>query len=281
MTGCTSGIGLEFARQLAAKGFGLILVGRRQAALDELAAELQAKYKVPSKTVIADAADAAGLHAAVARVAAVASEVDLGVLVNNVGASHEMPVQFAETAPSEIDQIIQTNVSWTLQLTRAILPGMISRSAKGGPKSLVLNLGSMSGRIPSSLLATYSGTKAGLQTWNTALATEVEPKGVIVRMILPAFVVSNMSKIRRASLTVPTARDYVKSTLSSIGLARGAQGRPYTSTPYPSHAVLDYVVSLFGYFTENIGVKVIDGMHKSIRARALRKKQREAGKKQE
>lgn len=281
VTGCTSGIGLEFARQLAAKGFGLILVGRRQGALDELAAELQTKYKAPSKTVIADAADAAGLHAAVKRVADVASEVDLGILVNNVGASHEMPVAFAETSPSEIDQIIQTNVSWTLQLTRALLPSLIQRSANGGPKSLVLNLGSMSGRIPSSLLATYSGTKAGLQTWNTALATEVEPKGVIVRMILPAFVVSNMSKIRRASLTVPTAKDYVKATLSSIGLARGAQGRPYTSTPYPSHAVLDYVVSLFGYFTENIGVKVIDNMHKSIRARALKKKQREAAKKQE
>lgn len=274
VTGCTSGIGLEFARQLAAKGYGLILVGRRQEALDALASELETKYKAPSKTVIADAADAVGLPAAIARVAATAADVDLGVLVNNVGASHEMPVSFAETDPREIDQIVQTNISWTLHLTRAVLPGMLERSANGGPKSLVLNIGSMSGRIPSALLAVYSGTKAGLQTWNTALATEVEPYGVIVRMVLPAFVVSNMSKIRRSSITVPTAKDYVRSTLSSIGLARGAQGRPYQSTPYPSHAVLDYVVSSFGYFTENIGVKVIDSMHKGIRVRALKKKAR-------
>jgi len=87
-----------------------------------------------------------------------------------------------------------------------------------------------------------------------------------------------MSKIRKSSITVPTAAAFVKSTLSSIGLQRGAQGRPYDSTPYPSHAVLDYVVGLFGGFTEQIGVGVILSMHKDIRKRALRKKDREAAK---
>ncbi|KAL1407346.1 hypothetical protein Q8F55_006768 [Vanrija albida] len=279
VTGCTAGIGLEFARQLAKAGFGVVLVGRRQTALDELAKEIEDKYKVPTKTVVADAADAAGLHAGVARIAAAAAGVDLGVLINNVGASHEMPVAFAETDAAEIDAIIQTNISWTLQLTRAILPQLVERSNKPhAPKSLVLNIGSLSGRIPSALLAAYSCTKGGLQTWNTAVATEVEPQGVLFRMVFPAFVVSNMSKIRRASITVPTAKAFVASTLGSIGLARGAQGRPYDSTPYPSHALLDYVVGLFGGVSEAIGVGVILSMHKDIRKRALRKKAREAEK---
>lgn len=201
------------------------------------------------------------------------------MLINNVGASHEMPVAFAETDPAEIDAIVQTNISWTLQLTRAILPQLVARSNKpGAPKSLVLNIGSLSGRIPSALLAAYSCTKGGLQTWNTAVATEVEPQGVYFRMVFPAFVVSNMSKIRRASITVPTAKAFVSSTLGSIGLARGAQGRPYDSTPYPSHALLDYFVGLFGSTSEAIGVGVILSMHKDIRKRALRKKAREAEK---
>jgi 17beta-estradiol 17-dehydrogenase / very-long-chain 3-oxoacyl-CoA reductase len=139
-------------------------------------------------------------------------------------------------------------------------------------------MGSLSGRIPSALLAAYSCTKGGLQTWNTAVAAEVEPQGVMFRLVLPAFVVSNMSKIRKSSITVPTAKDFVASTLSSIGLQRGAQGRPYDATPYPSHALLDYFVGLFGGATEAIGVGVVLSMHKDIRKRALRKKEREAAK---
>lgn len=149
---------------------------------------------------------------------------------------------------------------------------MLRSEAENGPKSLVLNIGSLSGRIPSPLLSAYSCTKGGLQTWNTALAAEVEPVGVVVRMIFPAFVVSNMSKIRRSSITIPTAKAFVRSVLSSIGLQRGAQGRPYDSTPYPSHALMDYVVGLFGGASESLGVGVVLSMHKDIRKRALRKK---------
>jgi len=82
------------------------------------------------------------------------------------------------------------NTLGTLQLTRAVLPGMIARSGRGKPKSLILNVGSLSGRIPSSLLATYSCTKGGLQTWTKALAEEVKHQGVVVTMVQPAFVVS-------------------------------------------------------------------------------------------
>lgn len=85
-----------------------------------------------------------------------------------------------------------------------------------------------------------------------------------------------MSKIRRPSLTVPSAAAFVKSTLGSIGLARGAQGRSYESTPYPAHAVMDYAVGLAGGASESLAVGVINSMHKDIRKRALRKKERES-----
>lgn len=89
-----------------------------------------------------------------------------------------------------------------------------------------------------------------------------------------------MSKIRRTSLTVPSAKAFVAATLSSIGLARGAQGRPHVMTPFWAHALLDYATGFGGYVTEMIGIYVVDYMHKDIRRRALRKKAREgAGKK--
>lgn len=68
---------------------------------------------------------------------------------------------------------------------------MVARSKqKGAPKSLVITIGSLSGRIPSPLLASYSGTKAALATWTKALAEEVKPQGVIVELVQAAFVVS-------------------------------------------------------------------------------------------
>ena len=112
------------------------------------------------------------------------------MIVNNVGASHEMPVPFADTPQAEIENIIQTNIFGTLGLTRAVLPSMIKRSAGSGPRSLIINMGSLTGRIPSSLLATYSMTKGGLATWTKALAEEVKDSRVVVEMVQPAFVVS-------------------------------------------------------------------------------------------
>ena len=117
-----------------------------------------------------------------------------------------MPVAFHETERSEMSRIIETvrppflhslsrfplrnaqlipsspklpqNVSWTYLVTRSILPSMIARSKqRGAPKSLVITIGSLSGRIPSPLLASYSGTKAALATWTKALAEEVKPQG--------------------------------------------------------------------------------------------------------
>lgn len=71
------------------------------------------KYNIPTKAVVADAADPATRDAGVAGILSATDRLDVGVLINNVGASHEMPVAFAETDPAEIDQIIQT-VSWSM-----------------------------------------------------------------------------------------------------------------------------------------------------------------------
>lgn len=72
---------------------------------------------------------------------------------------------------------------------------MIARSSNKGPKSLILNIGSMDGRIPPTLLATYGFTKGGLSTWTKAVAEEVRGQNVVVNLVLPAFVVSLCSPL--------------------------------------------------------------------------------------
>ena len=82
-----------------------------------------------------------------------------------------------------------------------------------------------------------------------------------------------MSKMK-GSMFIPTAQMFVASTLSSIGLARGAQGRPYEMTPYWAHALYDYTTAFLGGATERLAIRVLYGMHKDLRRRALRKRER-------
>ena len=83
--------------------------------------------------------------------------------------------------------------------------------------------------------------------------------------------VSKLSKIRKASVLIPQPKAYARSVLSKIGLACGAgySGRPATSTPYWSHGLLDYMMTLVGLPTVFIGYS--HKLHQSIRRRALKK----------
>ncbi|KAG6837808.1 hypothetical protein H0H93_016176 [Arthromyces matolae] len=203
----------------------------------------------------------------------VLSDRDVGVLVNNVGKSHSMPVYFSETPKDEMTDIVAINVNATLRVTHSILPGMIRRK-----RGLILNIGSFAGAIPSPMLATYSGTKAFLATFTSALAEEVRAHNITVEHVNTYFVVSKLSKIRKSSALIPEPAPFVRSVLSKIGLACGAaySGRPGTSTPYWSHALLDFSMTVIGL--PNLFISYTHNLHKSIRKRALKKQEREAKK---
>lgn len=111
ITGPTSGIGEAFARQLAARKLNLVLVGRRKAALEQLGEEIERKHPgVKTQSVELDLATAANDAAAEAgwkRLEGVVQGLDVGVLVNNAGVSHDMPVPFAEGSDEEMERILQ------------------------------------------------------------------------------------------------------------------------------------------------------------------------------
>lgn len=158
---------------------------------------------------------------------------------------------------------------------------------------MVLNIGSFSGIVPSPMLATYSGTKAFVDTFSTALAEEVKNHGVTVQCINPYFVVSEtielpvsaidpvpkvskMSKIRKPTAMIPTATAFVRASLNKVGLSGGARfvGRPAGSAPYWSHSLLEYFVGVLGW--KQATVIYTHELHKSIRKRVDRKLAREA-----
>jgi 17beta-estradiol 17-dehydrogenase / very-long-chain 3-oxoacyl-CoA reductase len=203
------------------------------------------------------------------KLAAIIKDKDIAILINNVGQSHELPVSYAETPEEEVRNIITTNCTGTLKVTRLVLPGMSARR-----RGLILTMGSFGGLLPTPLLATYSGSKGFLQNWSIALAAEVEELGITVYFVQAYIVTSAMSKVRRSTYMFPTEKDFVKSTLARIGNRCGSVGYAYSGTPWWSHALFAWYVLTIGYPSGYyvVGQNLVN--HKKIRARALKKAER-------
>lgn len=278
VTGASEGIGREYALQLAKNGFNILVAARNKAALDARVVMFSESVEAGGKKVKARALvmDFAKLHD-VSQWHAFQNEIeglDVGVLVNNVGRSHSFPTDFTDAPELEVESILAININSLIKVTRIVLPGMVQRK-----RGLILSSGSFAGiSIVSPMLAPYAATKAFLSTFDASLAEEVKGKGIDVETVNTHFVVSNMSKIRKPSMLVPTPKAYVRAVLSKIGMPCGAfaTGRPYVSTPYWSHALLDWFLQSFGWIP--LVTHVVHNMHRDIRKRALRKLEREAKK---
>lgn len=274
VTGASDGIGKEYALQLAAKGFNIVLVSRTQSKLDTLASDIQSKYtSVQTKTLAMDFSQ--NLDSDYAALKALVSDLEVSILINNVGLSHEMPVPFVETPEKELKDIITINCTGTLRVTQIVAPGMVQRH-----RGLILTMASFGGILPTPLLATYSGSKAFLQQWSTALGAELKPQGVHVQLVQSYLVTSAMSKIKRASATIPSPKQFVRAALGKIGRSGGAQGIAYTSTPYWSHGIMHWAIATFAGTMNSFVLDQNKGMHESIRKRALRKLERDGKKAQ-
>ncbi|KAF2725970.1 NAD(P)-binding protein [Polychaeton citri CBS 116435] len=276
VTGASDGLGKEYALQLASKGFSIFLVSRTQSKLDALASELESKYKVQTKTLAMDFS--ANKDADYSKLQSTVKSLDtssgVSILINNVGLSHSIPVPFTLTTDQEMRDIITINCTATLRVTALVAP-ILQKQKRG----LILTMASFGGVFPTPLLATYSGSKAFLQQWSTALASELAPYNVTVQLVQSHLVTSAMSKIKRSSALVPTPRTFVKAALSKIGRSGGAQGVMATSTPYWAHGIMHWAITTFTGGTSNpVVVGINKRMHEDIRKRALKKAERDAKK---
>jgi len=170
ITGASSGIGEEFAKQLSQKGYEVILVARRQERLEKLAGELSGPAHAVACDLATDAAALAG------KVEELGLEVD--VLVNNAGfGTHG---RFAEIDAAREAEEVRLNCEALVTLTHAFLPGMLERR-RGG----VITVASTAGMQPLPYEAVYSATKAFARSFSDAIATEVRGSGVKVLSVNP------------------------------------------------------------------------------------------------
>lgn len=269
VTGASDGLGKEFASQLAGKGYNVILASRTQSKLEDVAKTIKSKYSSAQvETLAIDFSQPTDTD--YIRFSKLLEGKRIVILINNVGQSHNIPVPFAETDMQEMDNIININCHATLRVTQLVLPHMLPNK-----KGLILTMGSFGGLTPTPLLATYSGSKAFLQHWSNALASELADKGITVHFVQAYLITSAMSKIKRASMIVPSEKTFVRSALSKVGRTGGSVGYSYSGSPYWSHAMVAFALIYVLGPTNKLVQRVNKNMHIDIRKRALRKAERD------
>ncbi|MBB2989379.1 hypothetical protein FHR72_000842 [Mycolicibacterium iranicum] len=174
VTGASSGIGADLARELAARGHGLTLVARRENRLRELADELSRTVRV--EVIACDVADAAARAELLPEVERRGLTVD--VLINNAGIGTIGPV--AESTPeAEIAQV-RVNVEAVIDLTTRAVGQMVPRG-----RGAILNVGSTAGFQPFPGQSGYAGTKAFVRAYTDGLRGELAGTGVTVAALHP------------------------------------------------------------------------------------------------
>lgn len=172
VTGASSGIGAEFARELTRRGYGVTLVARREDRLRELAEELGPGAEVHACDVT-DPAARKGLADSLA-----ARGVQVTVLVNNAGFSTSGPFT-AGDRQRELD-MVRTNVEAVVDFCALFTPGMAERGSGG-----VLNVASTASFQPLPMQAGYAATKAFVLSFTESLHAELRGTGVAVTALCP------------------------------------------------------------------------------------------------
>ena len=207
VTGATDGIGKAYAQQLAKKGMSIVLVSRSIEKLEELASQLKDTYKVETKVIAVDfSRDDVYDH-----ITSELKDLEIGMLVNNVGMSYSHPQYFHEVSSEDVAALIHVNCLSLVEMIKIVLPHMLKRK-----KGIIINIGSMAGAMVSPLNAEYSGTKAFVDFFTKCIQYEYSKESVIIQHVAPGFVATKMSKLR-PSFFCPSPQSYVSSALTSVG----------------------------------------------------------------
>ncbi len=177
ITGASSGIGLETARQLAGEGVSLVLVARRKERLEALAGELKESYGTDARVIPLDLSRAGAGKELFETTEKESIEIDY--LVNNAGFGGYGA--FREREWINDRDMIQVNITALTEITRHYLPGMMARK-----RGAILNVASTAGLIPGPYQSVYYATKSYVISFSQAISHELKGTGVTVTALLPS-----------------------------------------------------------------------------------------------
>jgi short-subunit dehydrogenase len=228
ITGASSGLGAEFARQLAERGYDLILVARDSARLEQSAAALRSSNRAV-EVLPADLATDDGCAVVSARLADPARPVD--VLVNNAGIG--LYRRFGQAELADEERQLDVNVRAVLRLSHAAVRAMTSRRA-----GHLINVSSVAGFVPRRGNATYAASKAWVTLFTEGLGGQLAGTGVQATAICPGFTRTEFHQRAGATMSHVSPRMWLTAAdVVREGLADAFAGAP-VSVPSRRYKIL-------------------------------------------
>lgn len=257
VTGATDGVGKAYAEALAKKGLNIVLLSRTQEKLENVAKEIETKYKVETKIWAANFTDEHIYHDIEKQL----HELDIGVLINNVGISYPYPEYFLDVKNADeiFKNIITCNIVSVTNMCKIVLPGMVERR-----RGVIVNISSTSSKIPSPLLTVYASSKAYIDKFSLDLNYEYSKFGITIQCLVPGYVATKMSKIRKSTWMAPSPNKYVREAIKTIGIFDHTTG-------YWPHTLLLGVIHFLDSISPKISKWLILRTLENIRARAKRR----------
>ncbi len=185
ITGAANGIGLEFSKIVAAKGYDLLLIDINKEGLEELSNEIQAAFHVDVKIKVEDLSNPTAASSIKAFLDH--NKVKIALLFNNAGFGNFG--YFNETELSKDQAMLNVHVVTSTSLTKMLLPDMI-----GNGFGRILNNASVAAFVPGPLMSTYHASKAYLLYFSVALADELKGTGVTVTTLCPGMTRTGFAK---------------------------------------------------------------------------------------
>ncbi|XP_073941299.1 inactive hydroxysteroid dehydrogenase-like protein 1 [Choristoneura fumiferana] len=220
VTGSTDGIGKHYALELARRGLNIVLISRNPDKLRNVATDIEQTHRVKTKIIVADFSNGAEIYQNIEKEL---KDLDIGILVNNVGLNYDAPVELCDAPLSRSLDIILVNAGAVTALSRLLLPGMVARG-----RGALVNVSSGSELQPFPLMSVYAATKAYVRSFTHAIREEYAPKGIFVQHVAPFFVATNMNsfseRVMAGGPLIATAESYAKYAVAMIGRVHDTNG---------------------------------------------------------
>lgn len=213
VTGASAGLGVEYAKELAARGSNLVLVARRKDLLDTLGAQLMKEHGVKVDTVSLDLSAPGAAKKLVSALKKLSVETD--ILINNAGFG--TTGRFVGNDAGRVTEEINLNVTTLVDLTHALLPAMLKRNS-----GAIVNIASTAAYQPLPGLAVYAATKAFVLSFTSAVWGETKDSAVRVLAVSPGPTDTDFFEAAGSDPTGPLApiSDVIETTFKALDASK-------------------------------------------------------------